>query len=350
MAIQNYSTQAGRINKLKGEILAHAIPKEVLGITGMQKQMPKNSGDNVIFRRWLPFGGTDNQWIVPAATDAAAAFETAHVTTEGVTPTPDSLTAVDVTSTLQEYSVLYSLSNKTADLYEDDVPGEMSKQTGERVGLIREMVRYGALKAGTNKFYSGGTSRATVVDTITLNLLRKIARSLRANHADLVTSVLAPSPNYETRAVEASYLVFAHTDCEADIRSLTGFTPVAEYGQRKPVHELECGSVENFRFILSPELAPIQDAGGTAVTNSLAYTTANTACDVYPMIIVGEDAWGQVALRGMDSVSPTYIKPGQKDSGDPLGQRGYVGASFYFDAKMLNDGWAAICEAGVSSL
>lgn len=348
MGIQAYSTAAGRINKLKGEILAHAMPVEVLGITGSQKQMPKNQGDNVIYRRWKPFGGVDNQWIVPAATDAAAAFETAHITAEGVTPTPDTLVPVDITATLVQYSALYSLTDKTADLYEDDVPAEMKKQTGERIGLVREMVRYGALKAGTNKFYAGGTTRGTVDEAITLPFLRKISRSLRANHAKAVTSILAPSPNYETRAVEASYLVFAHTDCEADIRNLASFTPVAEYGSRKPVHECEVGSAENFRFILSPELAPIQDAGALIGTTGLY--SSGTKIDVYPMLVVGEDAWGQVALRGADSIDVTYIAPGQKDKNDPLGQRGYIGAKCYFDSTVLNNGWMASCEVGVDDL
>ena len=45
--MQNFATQAQRIGILKGEILAHADPKEVLGITGMQKRMPKNVGETV---------------------------------------------------------------------------------------------------------------------------------------------------------------------------------------------------------------------------------------------------------------------------------------------------------------
>ena len=349
MSTQKYSTAAGRINKLKGEILAHAMPVEVLGITGQQKKMPKNSGDNVVYRRWLPFGGVDNVWIDPASSDAAATFETNHITTEGVTPSADTLTPVDVTSTLQQYSVLYALTDKTVDLYEDDVPEEMKKQTGERLGLVREMVRYGAIKGGTNKFYAGGTSRSTVDEAISINFLRKITRSLRSNHAKLITSILSPSPNFGTAAIEASYLVFCHTDCDADIRDLPGFTSVADYGSRKPVHELECGSVENFRFILSPELVPIQDAGAAVGTTGL-YSTSAVNIDIYPMLVVGEDAWGQLALRGMDSIDPTYIPPGQKDKNDPLGQRGYIGAKTYFDAVVLNNGWLASCEVGVSAL
>jgi N4-gp56 family major capsid protein len=75
-----------------------------------------------------------------------------------------------------------------------------------------------------------------------------------------------------------------------------------------------------------------------------------TNVDVYPFIMVGEDAWGQLTLRGLESLDPTYIPPGVKDKSDPLGQRGYVGAKFYMACTMLNEGWMAVTEAGVTAL
>jgi N4-gp56 family major capsid protein len=347
MAIQNFNTQQARVNKLKGEILARAMPKEVLGITGMNKAMPKNQGDNVIFRRWLPFGGVDNRWITGNNVNSYAAN---HLTQEGVTPSADTLAAVDVTAVLDQYSCLYAVTDKTVDLYEDDVPAEMKKQTGERIGLVREMVRYGALKAMTNVFYGGtGNSPSTVNGTVSLNLLRKITRSLKANHADMVTQILAPSPNFATAPVEAGYLVFVHTDMEPAIRDLPGFKHVAEYGTRKPVHECEIGSCESFRFILSPELAANINSGDAVGATGL-FSTTGSNIDIYPMIVAGEDAWGQVALRGQDSLDVTWIAPGQKDKNDPLGQRGYIGAKTYMTALMLNNGWAALAWVGTPAL
>lgn len=345
MAQFKTTAPAERIGKLKGEILAHAVGVEVLGITGMQRQMPKNNGQTVVYRRYLPYGAlntnfnTINRPLVSAA---------AHELTEGVTPTADSLVPQDITVTLKQYGCLYELTDKVVDTYEDDVPAEMKKHCGERVGLLREMIRYGVIKACTNVFYGGaGTSRATVDGKITLNLLRKVSRNLQANHAKRVTGILAPSVNISTKPVEAAYLVFVHSDAEADIRDLAGFTPVAEYGSRKPVHAQELGSCENFRFITSPELAPYAAAGAAIGTTGLM-GTANV--DVYPFIMTGEDAWGQLALRGADAVDPTYIPPGQKDKSDPLGQRGYVGAKFYMQASLLNEGWMAVVEAGVTKL
>lgn len=340
------SSPAARIAKLKGDILKHAMPAEVLGITGQQRQMPKNQGKTIVHRRYLPYGAaaTDRNTINRPSVDAAA-----HELQEGVTPTADSLTPQDITVTLKQYGCLYELTDVTADTYEDDVPEEMKKQTGERIALVREMIRFGTVKAGTNVFYAGGGStRGSVNAKMTLTLLRKISRNLQANHAKRITGILEAGPKVSTRPVEASYLVFAHTDAESDIRDLAGFTPVAEYGNRKVVSPYEVGSCENFRFILSPELAAYTDSG--AAVGSTGLMTSGTKVDVYPFIVTGEDAWGQVTLRGMDAIDPTYIPPGQKDKSDPLGQRGYVGAKFYMACTMLNEGWMAVAEAGVTSL
>jgi N4-gp56 family major capsid protein len=346
MSTHQYSTTTPRIGKVKGEILAHAIPQEVLGITGKQHRIGKNQSDTVQFRRWLPYGAattsatTINQWSVTA---------NAHLTQEGVTPDAETLSAQDITVQLNQYSCLYMYTDKTATMYEDNIPDEMKSQTGERMGLVREMIRYGAMQGCTNKFYAGGTSRLTVDEPVSLGLLRKISRSLLGNRGRMVTKILAPSANYNTAPVEASFLVFCHTDCENDIRELPGFVTTAEYGQRKVMHELELGAVDRYRFIVSPELTSIANAGASVGSTGLKSTGASTV-DVYPMIVVAADAWGDVALRGMDSFDVTHIPSGQKDKSDPLGQRGYIGATFWSAAFVQNDGWMAVAEVGVTDL
>jgi N4-gp56 family major capsid protein len=346
MAIQSFGLTPQRVGIFKGEIIAHATPVEVLGITGKQMSVPKNSGKTVVYRSFLPYGASagagQNQWTVDAA---------AHQTTEGITPPPDSIVPRDITCQIQQYSVLYGFTDQTFDLYEDDIPAEMKKQTGERVGLVREMIRYGVLKAGTNKFYGGtGTTRATVNGKLTIALLRKVTRNLRINHTKMITGVLEASTKIATNPVEAAWLVFVHSDAEADIRDLPGFKHVAEYGNRKTVSEYELGSCEGFRFIISPELASYAGAGAASASSLGLYSVGNSVTDVYPFIVTGEDAWGQVALRGADSVDPTWLPPGQKDKNDPHGQRGYIGAKFYSQCVILNNGYMAIVEAGVSAL
>jgi len=343
MAIQGYNTAAARIGKTKGDIIAHALPVEVLGITGQEKKIGKNKSDTIVFRRWLPYGATTsapNSWSVTASS---------HLIAEGVTPAADTLTPQDITVQVQQFGVLYGWTDKTEDAYEDDMPSAAREMVGERVGLIREMVRYGGLKACTNKFYAGGTSRATVDEAISLNLLRKITRSLKANHAKMVRNIIDPSTNVGTSPVEAAYLVFCHSDCESDIRNLQGFTPVAEYGRRQTVHDMEIGSCENFRFIVSPELASIPNSGAAVGTTGL-YSTTGSQIDAYPVIVCGQDAWCQTSLMGGAMDTPTWLPAGKKDKNDPLGQRGYVGVTFWYTADILNNGWMACAECGVQAL
>ncbi len=341
-----YATNDGRINEVKGEILAHAIPVEVLALACKMKKMPRKAGDNITYRRWLPRGATatnQNTQNRPSVDPAT------HLVTEGVTPPQDSLTPVDVNVKQQQYACLYSYTDKTEDMYEDDVPEEMKIQTGERMGLVREMIRYGALKAATNVLYSGGTTRVTVDSAITLNNIRNMVKTLKLNHTKKKTRILSPSANYETFGIESAYCVFVSTDAEPDVRDLPNFVPVAHYGSRTPLNENEIGSCEEFRFVTSPELTQYADSGALVGATGLTSTTG-TSIDVYPFIIMGENAVYDVALRGSNSFDVTHLPISQMSKSDPLNQRGFVGSKFYAAVKIVNGGWMGVIEAGVSNL
>jgi N4-gp56 family major capsid protein len=169
------------------------------------------------------------------------------------------------------------------------------------------------------------------------------------NHGKRITKVISSSGNYGTQAVEAGFLVFCSTDMESAIRDIAGFTNVVDYGSKQPINENEIGSIERFRFILSPELAGYINAGALVGSTGL-FSTGGTNLDVYPVIVAAEDAWGQVALRGVNAIDPTFLPAGTKDKNDPLGQRGYIGAKAYHASVILNQGWMAVIECGAPSL
>lgn len=353
MSGNNYATMAQRIGRWKGEILKHAVPQEVLGRVGasVKKRIPRNVGDTVIFRRWLPKGATANNpniWLVNP---------TEHALVEGETPNADQIVAQDITATLQEYGVLYRFSNRVVDLYEDDIPPEMKRLTGERMGLLMEMIRYGVLKAGTNVYRAGNVaSRSLVNGLVSANLLRNVARGLSANRAMKISRILRASADIGTQPVEAAFVAVSSTDLEADYRSqLAGFIHKSEYGTMSAMHENELGSWEQFRFVTSPELAPYLLAGATTTASTrLANGVPNTAgselCDVYPILVLSEECFGDVMLRGTEGWDVTMIAAGTKTKDDPLGQRGYVGASTYMTAVRLNEQQMAVVEVACSSL
>lgn len=312
------------------EMLRHAEPVLVLQQFGQSKPMPKNKADTVKFRRPVPF---------PAATTPLV---------EGVTPTAQQMQYEDVTATLKQYGKPIEITDVVQDLAEDPVLRDASQLAGEQAGLTTEMVTYGAIKAGTNVFYANGTARDQVNTAISLNKQRKVTRGLKAQKAMKITRILAPGPNFNTRPVEAAYVAVGHTDLESDIRSLAGFTPTAEYGSRNPVSEHEIGSVEDVRYVLSPELEPWADAG-SATLNGMVSTAGNNV-DVYPVLYVGRDAYGTVPLRGSRAITPMVLNPNVPRGNDPLGQRGYVSWKTYYTAVILNENWMARLETGVTDL
>ena len=310
-----------------------------------------NSTDTLVFRRTLPFGAST----VGTTVEGSARYQgTPQITAsnfvlaEGVTPNSNTISFQDVSVTLQQYGVLFKYSSKVEQLYEDDIPGEMVKLTGETLAEVMELVRYGVLKAGSTVVYANGTSRSAVNTAISLNAIRKAARTLESNRCRRVTSRLAPGVNFATRAVQPAYIVFCHTDAVADIRNLPGFTRVEDYGSFKPIHDREIGACEDFRFISSPLLTSFAGSGSATLNGMLS--VGASAVDVYPFIVIGEDAWGQVALKGMQAIKPVVLKASQTNHANPLGQFGYVGASTWFATVRLNDAWMARIEAGVTAL
>jgi N4-gp56 family major capsid protein len=174
---------------------------------------------------------------------------------------------------------------------------------------------------------------------------------LKAQKAYKITRILSASVNYGTSSIEASYIAVHHTDVEQDIRNMAGFIPVADYGNRSPVSEYELGTVEDTRYICSPDLDSFQDGGGAyAGSGTAMVTNAGTSSDVYPALFIGKEAYGIVPLRGQGSVSPTILRPGVKSKSDPLGQRGYVGWKTWHAAVILNQVWMARLECAVTEL
>jgi N4-gp56 family major capsid protein len=343
MGIQSIESTQARLGRFAGAIIKHAIPVEVLAKTASQMEMPKNKSDTLIVRSWVPYGASaaqPNQWTVAAET---------HITQEGVTPDADTIVPRDVTFVMEQFMILYSITDKAYDMFEDDLTDAMKEQTGERTGLVKEMYLYGKLKAATTKFYGGGgATRASVNTTVTATLLGKIDRSLKANHSTRLTKILNPSPSFGTSSVSASWIVYHHTDLDWDVQNLPGFTKVADYGSRQPISEWETGSFGNFRFVSSPELTPYLNAGAAVGATGLKAQSTNV--DVYPMLFIARDSYASVALRGMDSVTPIMLMPSNQDKSDPGGQRGYVGAKWYDASGILNQGWIHVLEVGATAL
>lgn len=310
------------------EMLRHAEPYLVLSRLGMTKPMPKNKAEKIIFRRPVP--------LAPALTPV----------TEGVTPTAQKFSYVDIEATLKQYGRPIQITDKVMDFSEDPVLQTATMLAGEQAGATIEQVLYGILKAGTNVVYANGANRAAVNTPISLNKQRAVTRVLSAQKARMTTRMLSAGPGYGTSAVEAGWIAVGHTDLDSDIRNLAGFIPTAKYATGKTISEHEIGMVERVRYILTPDLAPFADAGGA---KGSMVSTSGTSADVYPILFFGQDAFAQIPLKGQEAMTPYVINAKPSDS-DPLAQRNYVAWKTWYTAIILNDLWMCRLEVAVTAL
>lgn len=288
------------------ELLKRGIPYLVLEKFGQCKALPSNSTRVEKFRRYN------------------ALTTTPAVLTEGVTPASQQLTVTDVTATLTQYGSLVQISDVILDTHEDNTLNEAINLLGEQAAQMIETMRFGVLKAGTNVAYANGATRNAVNTPITTAMQRKAVRALKRQNARPITTVVRSTPSYQTENASPGFVGIIHPDLEGDVRSMVGFVPAEKYGSLSP-WENEIGKVDDVRYVSTTIAAPWENAGGA---KGAMLSTGGTNADVYPVLYLGRDAYGLIALKGQYAVTPMVVNPKPSDS-DPLAQRGSVSWKAY---------------------
>lgn len=308
------------------ELLTRAVPLITIEKFGQARPLPEKSTKSMIFRRYNALDPTPTPL------------------SEGVTPTGKKLTKTDVPVDLVQYGDFVELTDVIQDTHTDSVLKESMSILGEQAALMLEMVRFGAIKAGTGVTRANGAVRTDINTTISIDHQRRVTRALKRQNARVFTSVVRSTPSFGTVNVAPSFVALAHTDCESVIRGMAGFKPVEDYGNYGSAYEGEIGKIEDVRYILSTVFTPFPDAGGAKGT---MISTSGTLADVYPVIYLARDAFAVVPFKGNNAVTPMVLNPNVPRGGDPLGQRGSVGWKAMHAAVILNDAWMHRLEIAV---
>jgi len=298
-----------------GKLLARVTPGLVTERIAQTKPMPKGKGRTMVFRRYI-----------------ALAVATTPLQ-EGVTPPASKPAYVDVECTLEQFGDWIGITDVIQDTHEDPVLAEFRSLQARQMRETREAINIDILKGGSSVSYANGTARTDVNTFPARGFFRKIVRTLRAADAEYYMEILSGEPNYDTSPVGPAFFGLGHTNCEADLKNVAGFTQVQNYPDPSKALDREVGAAENIRFLLTTMFGPWTDGGGAA--GSMISTTG-TSADVYPLIILAPDAWATVPLRGVNSGSIAVVNP-QPRGGDPLGQRGTLGWKFWHSGIILND-------------
>lgn len=327
-------------------MLKRALPLLVFEKFGQVYPLPTNSTQTAKFRRYFLSGATGS------AGNGSGDFYTPLATTplvEGVTPDGRMLANQDYTVQLAQYGDYVTITDVVNDTHPDNILAEATDLLGENAAETVETLRFNVLKAGTNVFYANQVAgRSTVANKITLADQRRVTTALNRQNAKKITSVVASTPDFNTKSVEAGYVAVVHPDLETDIREMTGFKPVADYGPHTTPWEGEIGSVEQVRYIATTVAKPFLGAGVAVASAPTMRSTGGVNVDVYPVLYFARDAFGIVPLKGHSSMTPMVVNP-KPAAGDPLGQRGTVGWKLWTATVILQEAFMVRLEVAATN-
>jgi N4-gp56 family major capsid protein len=289
-------------------LLKRAQEKMILERFGQKDPQPQNKGKTRTYRRYHSLAS------LPATAPLA----------EGVTPTAKKLTYSDVSVTLETYGDLVELTRELKIYHEDPVFKETFNILGEQQAEVVELIRWNALKGGTNVFYANNVaSRATVDSPATLSDLKRIERGFMRNRAAKITRIVKASPAISTEPIQDAFILLGHTDTKADLEAMSGWIPVANYSNSMKAMPQEVGSIGCYRVLLSSLFTAWEIAGasGTTYLSGGEEVSVAAKCDVYPLIALARDAYAIVPLQGHGSTKPVVLQP-KPAPGDPMGRKG----------------------------
>ena len=194
---------------------------------------------------------------------------------------------------------------------------------------------------------------SSLASAITLNDVKRCVQLLNLNSAIRFTPAGFGSQNYNTQPIRQSYYGICHVLQEDDIRGLTGFIPVEQYGGYTETEPGEFGAVAGVRWC-STEIAPVVSDGSTeSIVVGTYIESAAAAHDVFTAFIYGREAVGSVGLGEqhakeiymmydrVPTVELIYHKPGSSGIADMFNENGSLAWKAWFAGKKLNQNWIA---------
>ena len=189
-------------------------------------------------------------------------------------------------------------------------------------------------------------------DTISYDDLVKLAIELDNNRTPKNTKVIMGSRMVDTKVVNAARYIYVGSELQPSIMRMTdyhgnkAFIPVAQYGDAGNVARGEFGSVDNFRFIVAPEMmhkegagAAVADPETTPFRFGSAPDGASLAYNAYPMLVVGDGSFTTIGFQTDGKTVKFKIKHKKPDEThdrtDPYGETGFYSIKWYYGMMIL---------------
>ena len=187
---------------------------------------------------------------------------------------------------------------------------------------------------GTVQYPGVVTTKATVAAAVDYDDLMTLSIALDNNKTPRTTKIISGSRMTDTKTVMGGRVMYIGPDLIPLVRKMkgidtssavgSGFIGVEKYADATTILNGEIGSVDQFRFVVVPEM--LSDTGGGA---------GSPAVDIYPMLCVGDGSFTTIGFQTDGKTlkfTTTHKKPGKEtaDVNDPYGEKGFYSIKWYY--------------------
>ncbi len=200
-------------------LLALARPYYIYDLFAQKRQIPLNSGDQMVFRRY----GTLNAATIPL--------------TDGQTPPGDQLSVTDFLAQIQWYGSFVTITDQVQYVVQDRVLNEATKVLSLQLGLtIDTLIRDMMVSTSSSISCQFGSNGNTPTEITDLDIQTAVI-ALRQGNARLMTNPLPGENKFGTAPVRSSFWGFMSVDMQADLEAVSSFISSANYPN--PMNALE---------------------------------------------------------------------------------------------------------------
>ena len=296
------------------KLLSVPTPNMIHKIPAMKKSMPKNGGTTLRMRRYN-------------------ALSTAKVPlgTSGVTPPPQTLTAVDIDAKIDFYGTYIIVNEQVTLQNQDPVLNEAAKRLGVSLRQTEDELTRDMLASTASAINCTGGVNGDNPTEITRSDVDTVVRTLLSNDAYTISDNIEGDDKFGTAPVRDAYFALASTQLTGDLDGVSGFIQKNQYPAPMNALRSEWGAIGNLRFLVSS-------------IGSVTETSSTLVADVYNIFCVGMEAYAAIE---QDGYSAQFIyRPPIYDG--PLALNASVGYKFAEVPRITNDLWVINLKATLS--
>jgi N4-gp56 family major capsid protein len=231
---------------------------------------------------------------------------------EGTDPDAQAMSNVSITAQVAWYGTYVKVTDVVDMTNQDPVLTVAADKLGRNEGKTFDTLARDILAATASQTNASGGVNGGTPTEITRGDIDTVVEILLGNDADFMTPMIKAGTGQGTLPVRASFWGIIKSTIVMDVESCVGFTGVQGYSAQMGVDDAEWGAVGNVRFLHS--------------------SNAKLSSTIYPIPIIGKDAYGTVNLGKTKNV----VK-GFDTAGSPLNRYATSGWIAPWACRILND-------------